>query len=79
MEPDQGEQETTKGCNCAPEELQAKRKNGMLVELGGEASVAPLESPATVELGSPSLQLLGQGTPNPELSLLAGDKSIVTL
>ena len=37
MEPDQGKQETRKGCNCAQGELQAKRKNGMLVELGGEA------------------------------------------
>ena len=50
MEPDQGEQGTRKGCNCAQGQLQAKRKNGMLVELGGEASVAPLVSSATVVL-----------------------------
>lgn len=49
MEPDQGEQGTRRGSNCAQGQLQAKRENGMLVELGGEASVAPLVSSATVE------------------------------
>ena len=49
MGPDQGEQESRKGVQLRTGRgAGAKRKNGMLVKLGGEASVAPPVSPATV-------------------------------